>query len=82
MVKYAILPSDLPERVLDFFDSIREPLIHIFMDEYTKLSGITYDEVTPWILPVVARKLSADAISEDEKKLLIQEIRRNLDAKL
>lgn len=48
------------------------------MDEYTKLSGITYDEVYPWISPVAARKLSADAISEAEKRLLVHVIRHYL----
>ncbi|WP_438350638.1 phosphotransferase [Paenibacillus sp. FA6] len=81
MITYAILPSYLPNSISEFFDSIREPIINIFMDEYTKLTGITYDEVLPWITPVAARKLSADAISDSEKNLLIQEIRRNLNAK-
>ncbi|WP_251409648.1 MULTISPECIES: hypothetical protein [Paenibacillus] len=49
------------------------------MDEYNKLSGITYDEVAPWIIPVAARKLSVDGIGEEEKILLVQEIRRNLN---
>ncbi|MDP5274244.1 phosphotransferase [Chengkuizengella axinellae] len=80
MIRYAILPPDLPKQVLDYFDSIRETMIQTFMEEYTGLTGITYDEVVPWITPMAARKLSADAISEDEKQLLIQEIRRNLEA--
>lgn len=78
MIRYAILPPQLPTRFSVFFDSIRETIIGIFMDEYTKLTGITYDEVQPWIVPVAARKLSDDAISEEEKALLVQEIRRNL----
>ncbi|AJS58872.1 phosphotransferase family protein [Paenibacillus sp. IHBB 10380] len=80
MIRYAILPSHFPSRVTEFFDSIRESIINIFMDEYTELTGISYNEVYPWFIPVAARKLSADAISEDEKNLLIQEIRRNLTA--
>lgn len=78
MIRYAILPPNLPTRFLAFFDSKRETIISIFMDEYAKLTGITYDEVKPWIVPVAARKLSADAISEEEKTLLVQAIRRNL----
>ncbi len=82
MIRYAILPTSLPSRITEIFNSIREPIIDIFMDEYTKLSGVTYNEVSPWITPVAARKLSADAISEDEKNLLIQVIRRNLNSQI
>lgn len=78
MIRYAILPSDIPEKVSVQFDLIREEIIKIFIDEYTKLSGITYDEVRPWIVPIAARKLSADAISEDEKKLLVEMIRSEI----
>ncbi|WP_058300492.1 phosphotransferase family protein [Gorillibacterium timonense] len=78
MIRYAVLPDDLPDEIREGFDSIREAVIDIFMDEYTKLSGITYDEVHPWIAPVAARKLSADAISEEEKGRLLQFIRQNL----
>ncbi|NKI21566.1 phosphotransferase [Paenibacillus dendritiformis] len=78
MIRYAVLPSELPGSISEFLDPMREAIIDIFMDEYTKLSGMTYEEVYPWLVPVAARKLSADAISEEEKSLLVQEIRRSL----
>lgn len=78
MIRYAVLPSELPGSISEFFDPMREAIIDVFMDEYTKLSGITHEEVYPWLVPVAARKLSADAISEEEKSLLVQEIRRSL----
>jgi uncharacterized protein (TIGR02172 family) len=78
MIKYAILPPDTPRIVVKHFDSIRETIIKIFMDEYTLLTGTTYDEVDPWIVPIAARKLSADAITEEEKELLVKEIRIRL----
>ena len=78
-MRYAVLPSQYPQVIVQLFDSIRETIINIFMDEYNKLSGITYDEVAPWIIPVAARKLSVDGIGEEEKILLVQEIRRNLN---
>jgi len=78
MFRYAVLPSDLPSQVIDFFDLNREKFIKIFMDEYTKLTGITYNEIEPWIIPIAARKLSADAISEDEKNDLLIAIRKSL----
>jgi uncharacterized protein (TIGR02172 family) len=78
MIRYAVLPPGSPVNIINLFDSIRENIISIFMDEYRKLTGITYDDVSPWITPIAARKLSADAISELEKKKLVQEIRRTL----
>lgn len=78
MMRYAVLPAHFPMKIRNMFDLIRENLINVFMDEYTTLSGITYDEVTPWIIPIAARKLSADAISDVEKDKLVTEIRRSL----
>ncbi|WP_426448107.1 aminoglycoside phosphotransferase family protein [Paenibacillus sp. S-38] len=78
MIRYAVLPSSMPQEVIDYLNSSRESMIHTFIDEYTSLTGISYDEIDPWITPVAARKLSADAISEDEKNLLVGEIRRRL----
>ncbi|GIP35688.1 hypothetical protein J2TS4_48980 [Paenibacillus sp. J2TS4] len=74
MIRYAVLPPSLPGKVLEYFDSIRESIFNIFMEEYSKLSGITYEEVYPWLVPIAARKLSTD-ISADERNLLIQKIR-------
>jgi thiamine kinase-like enzyme len=79
MMRYAVLPSYLSNRFAEIFDSIRESIIHVFMDEYTKHSGMTYADVSPWITPVAARKLSADAISDDEKQQLLKEIRKSLN---
>lgn len=78
VIKFAILPSETPQIIVKAFDSIRETIIQIFMDEYTLLTGTTYDEIAPWIIPIAARKLTADAISDEEKQLLVKEIRKNL----
>ena len=37
------------------------------MEEYELHREVTYEDVRPWILPVAARKLSADGITEEEK---------------
>src|SRR5690625_3371747 len=81
MIKFAILPADIPQEIVRIFDSLRESIIEVFMDEYTRLTGITYDDIDPWIAPIAARKLSADAISEEEKQLLTNEIRLRLGSK-
>ncbi|MBB3108666.1 uncharacterized protein (TIGR02172 family) [Paenibacillus phyllosphaerae] len=78
MVRYAVLPKSFPRAAAAYFDHIRENLIDLFMDTYARLSGINYADVEPWLVPLAARKLIADGISEDEKKLLVREIRRNL----
>lgn len=78
MVKHAVLPPEVPRAVADYLNSIREWLIEVFMDEYEKLTGVGYNDVDPWIAPVAARKLTADAISEEEKTLLVEEVRRRI----
>ncbi|SHG78999.1 aminoglycoside phosphotransferase family protein [Ornithinibacillus halophilus] len=79
MIRFAILPEELPIKVIELFDSIREKIIALFMKEYTELTGITYEEVEKWIVPIAARKLASDGIVEAEKQLLVQEIKRRLE---
>lgn len=78
MIRYAILPPQLPSEASVMLDATRENSIRLFMKEYEKLSGIGYAHIEPWIAPIAARKLSADGISESEKKLLVNEIKRRL----
>ena len=78
-IKFAILPSETPQIIVKAFDSIRETIIQFFIDEYTLLTATTYDEIEPWIIPIAARKLTADAISDEEKQLLVKEIRKRLE---
>jgi uncharacterized protein (TIGR02172 family) len=78
MINFTILPPETPQIIVNAFDSVRETIIQVFMDEYTLLTGTTYEEIEPWIVPVAARKLIADAISVEEKQLLVKEIRKRL----
>jgi len=78
MIRYAILPPYAPNDAVSRFDSLRERIIHVFCLEYRRLTGLEPDEIEDWILPVAARKLNADAISEQEKALLLAEIRSRL----
>lgn len=78
MLRYAVLPSSMPAEAIRLFDAVRESAIQLFMDAYQRLSGIGWVEVEPWMAPIAARKLAADAISEREKTLLLEEIRRRL----
>ena len=78
MLRYAVLPSSMPAEAISLFDAVRESSIQQFVDEYRSLSGIGAAELEPWMAPIAARKLAADAISEREKTLLIGEIRRRL----
>ncbi|MFC3749017.1 phosphotransferase family protein [Paenibacillus sp. GCM10012306] len=78
MIGYAILPDHLPSEASTALNATRENIITIFMDEYERLSGISYADIEPWIIPVAARKLSADGISEKEKNLLVNEIKKGL----
>ncbi|MEK4276911.1 hypothetical protein CXK86_05640 [Paenibacillus sp. BGI2013] len=78
MIRCAILPPHLPHEATIALDVTREASIRLFMEEYEKLSGIGYADIEPWIAPVAARKLIADAVSEAEKTMLVDEIRRRL----
>ncbi|RCW50315.1 aminoglycoside phosphotransferase family protein [Paenibacillus prosopidis] len=78
MIRYAILPPHLPCEASVLLNATREASIRMFIEEYEKLSGIGYADIEPWIAPIAARKLIADAISEEEKILLVNEIRRRL----
>ncbi|MCK0471055.1 phosphotransferase [Halalkalibacter sp. APA_J-10(15)] len=78
MIRYAVLPSDTPQVLMNFFDANREIIINEFMKEYSFHTGMTYEEIEPWIVPIAARKLSGDGIIEEEKQLLLKEIRSKL----
>ncbi|MEK8126712.1 phosphotransferase [Paenibacillus filicis] len=78
MIQYAILPPHAPSQAVARFDTLRAHIIEVFCDEYRRLSGDSLDQVDDWILPVAARKLCADAISEEENMLLLAEIRSRL----
>ncbi|MEK5057088.1 aminoglycoside phosphotransferase family protein [Paenibacillus sp. FSL H7-0326] len=79
MIRYAILPPNLSKHTKNALDKTRESSIRVFIDEYERLSGIGYAEVESWIVPMAARKLAADGITEEEKSLLVTEIRRSLN---
>lgn len=78
MIRYAILPPQVPNEAVEYFDSIREQIIEAFLSEYMTFSAIDYNDIDAWIAPVAARKLCADAISDAEKNILVKEIRKRL----
>ncbi|MCM3172398.1 MULTISPECIES: phosphotransferase family protein [unclassified Paenibacillus] len=78
MIQYAILPVNVPQQAQEALEATREESIRMFIEHYGKLSGIRDTDIEPWFVVVAARKLAADGISEEEKGLLVQEIRRRL----
>lgn len=78
MMRYAVLPEGLPESFAHYFNNIREFLIEIFLDEYIKLSGMKYEEIDAWLLPIMCVKLKASAICKKEKDILLNCIREKL----
>ena len=63
------------------FDLVRENIIKVFMDEYTKLTGIGFEQVDPCIVPVATCKLTADGKCEEEKQLLLKEIKLRINGR-
>lgn len=81
LVRYAVIESYLPflsNEAVKKFNSIRETMIEVFIEEYTRLSSITYDEIEPWIVPIAARRLSAD-LSKEERDSILKDIKKEID---
>lgn len=80
MVRYAVLPSYLPSEFNVRLNEVRELILSTFIEEYMRLSGITLEEIEAWFVPIAARRLSIDATSEEERRMLVEVIRQRLDA--
>lgn len=78
MMRYAVLPDEIPSAIQDYFDRVREMMIDHFMEQYSQLSGVTYEEVLPWMIPAAVRKLSNDGIGTREKERLVHFIRSHI----
>ncbi|MBO9597312.1 MAG: phosphotransferase [Cohnella sp.] len=78
MIRYAALPAYLPSELNVRLNEVREPILKTFIEEYTRLSDITLEDIEAWILPIAARRLTIDG--EEEKRLLVEEVRRRLNA--
>ncbi|GKX64984.1 phosphotransferase [Inconstantimicrobium mannanitabidum] len=78
MMRYAVLPPETPQNFVNYLHLIREFVIDMFLDEYMKISGMKYEEIQQWMLPMIAAKLHADAICDEEKKTLINVLREKL----
>lgn len=78
MLRHARLPAGTALEVVDLFEASRAGSIELFTREYQALSGVGAAEVEPWMAPIAARKLAADAISEAEKDALVAEVRSRL----
>jgi thiamine kinase-like enzyme len=76
--KYAVLSPETPEKIIEAFNSSREILCNTFVDEYTRLSGISYEEIKAWILPIAAAKLATGSRSDEEKAMLLEVVRKKL----
>lgn len=78
VTKNLIFERNIPSKFFKYINSVRAKIIKVFIDEYTKLSDITYEDIEPWTMIMSARRLSAGIISKTEKRLLVHEIRKKL----
>jgi aminoglycoside phosphotransferase (APT) family kinase protein len=78
MIRYASLPSGTPPAVARLFEAARAPSIRLFLDEYERLSGLGFTDIEPWLVPIAARKLAVDGITEAETQQLIAEVERGI----
>lgn len=56
---------------------IRKKLTKGYIQEYLRLSGLTYEDVDHWILPIAAARL-VEGLPPPEKELLVKEVRKRL----
>lgn len=77
LLRTGTLPEELPPPVQELFARLRENLTAAYLQEYMKLSGITYTEIENWLVPVAAARL-VEWIPEPEKAQLVKLIRERL----
>lgn len=70
LMKYGTLPKDIDRVFVWLYYLARQILVKTYIKTYLKESGLTWDEVSIWLKPVAAARLSED-ISEEEKQILI-----------
>lgn len=78
MLRFMVPRPEWPPHVAELLSTNREWILQEFLSEYQRISGIGFDRVEPWIVPMAARRLSFVALSIEEKQQLAAEIRRRL----
>jgi tRNA A-37 threonylcarbamoyl transferase component Bud32 len=58
--------SPLKAKVLQCFVSL---LYNSYLREYTRLSGMTIDEITAWTLPIAAARLCENPLQQEQRKV-------------
>ncbi|MWV44532.1 phosphotransferase [Paenibacillus sp. HJL G12] len=77
MLRTGTLPEELPPQVQELFARIREQLTSVYLQEYMNITGISYDNIKCWMVPVAAARL-VEWIPEKEKEKLLDLIRKPL----
>lgn len=77
-IQYAVLPPEIPDDVVAFFEASRQTSLRVFIDEYSSLSGMTEDEIQPWYVPMAARQLASGALSDEQAVKLVGLIQERL----
>lgn len=78
LVRFSVLPDELPQDAVKWIDSLRERMIQEFLSEYERMTGIGLERIDAWIAPMAARRLTMGARQPEEKVALVAEIRRRL----
>lgn len=71
------MPPGTPWFIRFITGFIRQRLTKEYLRGYLALSGLTYDEIDAWIIPVAAARLT-EGIPVQEKEQLVSEIRQRL----
>ncbi|WP_317965109.1 aminoglycoside phosphotransferase family protein [Paenibacillus sp. CCS19] len=77
-ILYAVLPPEMPSEVHAFFNASRQTIYRTFIDEYTRLTGVTEATIEPWHAVAAARQLTSGAVGEEQAAAMAAMIREKL----
>lgn len=75
------MPDGTPEETAKLVDDLRKKMKSVYIKEYTRITGQSYTDIDPWILPVAAARL-AESPPEAERYKFLEIIRERLRGEL
>ncbi|KIL39474.1 hypothetical protein SD70_20025 [Gordoniibacillus kamchatkensis] len=79
LVRFGTMPSGTPKMVRGIIELLRSRLLNGYIKQYLQLSGMRYDEMERWILPVAAARLAERPDAEEEERL-VRVVRQRMSA--
>lgn len=77
ILKYAVLPEDIPDTLKSLFEELRERLVTAYLNSYMNLTEMTLASIEAWEVPVMAARLSEN-LPDNEKHRLRKHLQQAL----